>query len=746
MLTLRVSTFLGLFATLLAAQGTLADYERSIGLRGRLEPLLAGTVADIRWIGKTGTFSYSRRTVEGVEYLISDSGGNRKPAFDHKRLAEALAKATGQKVDAAKLNLVGLNVLENGKGIEFRRGDDAWFADLAEYKVNRNPQRAQFGRGPRVPELERPVASPDGKHEVFLRNYNIWLRAKAGEEKPVALSTDGSEGNYYALSANAWSPDGKKVAVYRIRPGQRRQIHMVESSPADQVQPKLKSIPYVKPGDALDLPRPVFFDVASRKQMEVDNALFANPYTMSEIQWRKDSRALHFNYNQRGHQVYRIIEVNAETGSPRAVVEETSPTFFCYYSKLFRRDIADGREVIWASERDGWNHLYLYDGVSGRVKNQITKGEWVVRSVAAVDEDKRELYFVASGMDAGKDPHLRHLFRVKFDGSGLTRLTKEEGDHHVIVSPDFQFFTDAYSRVDLAPVTALRRTSEGTLVTELGKVDGEAIAGTGWRAPEVLKAKARDGKTDIWGVLFRPSNFDASRKYPVLEYIYAGPQDSFVPKTFTPSHPMQAMAELGFVVVQMDGMGTSNRAKAFHDVSWRNIGDAGFPDRILWHKAAAAKYPWYDLDRVGIYGHSAGGQNSLGALLLHGDFYKAAASSAGCHDNRMDKMSWNEQWMSWPVGPEYAASSNVEHAHKLKGKLLLAVGELDENVDPASTMQVVNALIKAGKMFDLLVVPGAGHGLPPYYERKRSDFFVRNLLGVEPPDWNVVKAPEPEPR
>jgi dipeptidyl aminopeptidase/acylaminoacyl peptidase len=269
------------------------------------------------------------------------------------------------------------------------------------------------------------------------------------------------------------------------------------------------------------------------------------------------------------------------------------------------------------------------------------------------------------------------------------------------------------------------------------KGDISALVAAGWKPPEVFVAKGRDGLTDIWGVIYRPSSFDPARRYPVIEYIYAGPHDSYVPKSFRAFSSQQALAELGFIVSQCDGMGTSNRSKAFHDVCWKNIADAGFPDRILWHKAVAAKDPSYDITRVGIYGNSAGGQNTLAGLLFHPEFYKAGVSSCGCHDNRMDKIWWNEQWMGWPLGPEYAASSNVDNAAKLQGKLLLIVGEMDTNVDPASTMQVVNALIKANKVFDLLVIPGAGHGMGGAYgERKMYDFFVRNLLGAEPPNWN----------
>jgi dipeptidyl aminopeptidase/acylaminoacyl peptidase len=303
-----------------------------------------------------------------------------------------------------------------------------------------------------------------------------------------------------------------------------------------------------------------------------------------------------------------------------------------------------------------------------------------------------------------------------------------------------KYYVDTWSRVDLPTVSQLRRTSDLKPIMDLESGEMDELLKTGWRPPEVFTAMGRDGKTDIWGVIVRPTNFDPMKKYPVIEYIYAGPQGSFVPKTFSAQIQIQSLAELGFIVVQIDGMGTSNRSKAFHDVAWKNLGDAGFPDRILWHKAVAAKYPYYDITRVGIYGNSAGGQNSLGGMLFHPEFYKVCVSSCGCHDNRMDKIWWNEQWMGWPLGPEYAASSNVDNASKLQGKLLLIVGEMDPNVDPASTMQVVNALVKANKTFDLLVIPGGGHGFGGSYgERKRNDFFVHHLLGAEPPDWNTME-------
>jgi dipeptidyl aminopeptidase/acylaminoacyl peptidase len=303
------------------------------------------------------------------------------------------------------------------------------------------------------------------------------------------------------------------------------------------------------------------------------------------------------------------------------------------------------------------------------------------------------------------------------------------------------YYVDTWSRVDLAPVSQLRRTGDSRPVMELERGDISALLSAGWRPPESFMALGRDGKTDIWGNIYRPVNFDASKKYPVVESIYAGPQGSFVPKRF--SVATQALTELGFIVVQIDGMGTNNRSKAFHDVAFKNLGDAGFADRILWHKSVAAKYPYYDISRVGVFGTSAGGQNSLGALLFHPEFYKVAVSNSGCHDNRMDKIWWNEQWMSWPIGPEYAASSNVDNAGNLQGRLLLVYGELDTNVDPSSTLQVANALIKANKNFDLLAVPGGGHGAGgAYYQRLMQDFFVHHLLAVEPPDWNKIDRRE----
>lgn len=754
-LSFTAITLLMLLPAAAAAQGILADYQRATGLRERYENLAINVPGPATWIEKTNRFWYRRSVKDGNEFVMVDADTQQKrPAFDHEKLAASLSKETGNKYTAVTLPFNTLTFVSDEKAIEASFEGARWTCSLSDYTCKKGEPagggpRPPFSCGPPTPD-DKPVVSPDKKWEAIVNNYNIAVR-EAGKKALTPLSTDGSEGDCYQLSSIAWSPDSTKLAVYRVKPGYRREVHYVESSPEDQVQPKHSSRFYAKPGDVLDLEQPVIFHLDTKKPLHIDNALFPNAYDVSRLEWRKDSRAVTFEYNQRGHQVYRVIEVEAATGRTRAVISEEPKTFFNYRQanasqsdsgKKYRYDIQDGQEVIWMSERDGWNHLYLYDGATGAVKNQITKGEWPVRGVVKVDEEKRQIWFSASGMSPGKDPYFLHYYRINVDGTGLTTLTTVDANHNASFSTDMKYYVDTYSRVDTAPVSELRRTSDSTLVTVLDRGDITELVKAGWKPPEVFVAKGRDGTTDIWGVIFRPTTFDPSKKYPVIENIYAGPQGSFVPKSFSAYSQMQAQAELGFIVVQIDGMGTSNRSKAFHDLAWKDLGDAGFPDRILWHKAVAAKYPSYDITRVGIYGTSAGGQNSLGALLFHPEFYKVAVSAAGCHDNRMDKIWWNEQWMGWPIGPEYDASSNVVNAHRLQGKVLLVVGELDTNVDPSSTMQVVNALIKANKTFDLLVIPGAGHGPGGAYgERKRYDFFVQHLLGAAPPAWNEIATP-----
>jgi len=576
---------------LVSGQVTKADYERATGLRAKLQPLALNIVDRGGWLGKTPRYWYRKSVAGGSEYWIADAATLAKTiAFDHAKLAAALATATGEKVEPLNLPFFTVTFGADGKSVQFAAAGARWTCDLGTYAVKKlegpGPRGPRGGgmtmweRGPAPEAASREAkTSPDGKWEAFVRNYNVCLRDKATKAETI-LSRDGSEGDYYTYESLRWAPDSKRLVSLRLRRGYHRVIQYVESSPADQLQPKYHTREYAKPGDAIDIERPVLFLVESKARIEIDEALFPNPY----------------------------------------------------------------------------------------------EGEWVVRSVDKVDETARQVYFQASGVIPGQDPYFTHAFRVNFDGADLVRLTEGEGNHSVAYSSDNAFFVDTWSRVDLAPTTEVRRVADRTAVMTVEKGDISGLLKAGWNAPEVFVAKARDGKTDIWGVVVRPMSFDPRKTYPVIEYIYAGPQGSFVPKSF------QA------------------------------------------------------------YGNSAGGQNALGGLLFHPDFYKAGVASCGCHDNRMDKMWWNEQWMGWPLGPEYAASSNVDNAGKLQGRLLLIVGEMDTNVDPASTMQVVNALIKADKVFDLLVIPGGGHGMGGAYgERKMYDFFVRSLLGGEPPNWNAAK-------
>jgi dipeptidyl aminopeptidase/acylaminoacyl peptidase len=585
--------------------------------------------------------------------------------------------------------------------------------------------------------------SPDGKWTAVVKEFNVYLRDADGND--TQLTKDGKDG--FAYGRLNWSPDSKTLVAFRVEPGDRKEVYLIESSPPGGGRAVMTSRPYALPGDTFASYELHVFDIENKKELPVKEPkiTLATNFDSPRLRWAKDGRTFSFQKTERGHQRFRLIEVDARTGKSRDLIDEKTDTFIWtahtenvgvpIVSWLQKTD-----EIVYVSEKSGWRHLYLIDAKTGKETNAITSGEYVVRSVERIDEEKRQVWFRASGKNPDQDPYFVHSYRVNFDGTGLVALTEGNGTHTVAFSPNRKYLIDTYSRVDAPPVTELRRADDGKLVTKLEEADVTELKARGVAPMEVFTAKGRDGKTDIWGVITRPRNFDASKKYPVIESIYAGPQGSFVPKSFSAFNRYSALADLGFIVVQIDGMGTANRSKAFHDVCWKNLKDAGFPDRILWHKAVAAKYPYYDISRVGVYGTSAGGQNAMGALLFAGDFYKAAVAACGCHDNRMDKASWNEQWMGYPVGPQYAASSNVDNAKNLTGKLLLIVGEKDTNVPPESTMRVVDALIKAGKDFDLLVVPGMGHSNGGQYgTRRMNDFFVRHLQGVEPPDRNLGK-------
>ena len=609
------------------------------------------------------------------------------------------------------------------------------------------PPRPRFGRPHERHWMEvdeekeaRPVISPDGKSEAWIEGHNLVMHAagRPYSEKKV-LSQDGTIGCYYSNQL-LWSPDSRYIFVCKRTPVEKRYVYYVETSPPNQLQPILHRQEYAKPGDALPQRIPVIFDTQTGQRMEGSTVLCPHQYELGSFEWSHDSREVTMEYNERGHKIYRVLAMNAQSGEMRTIIEESASTFV-NYTRHFRHNLTDRRQIIWMSERDNWNHLYLYDMDKGSVVRQITKGEWCVREVIHVDEKNGLIYFAASGMEKGEDPYFVRYYRIGIDGRGLRCLTPTTGQHEARFSKDFRYMTDTWSMVDQAPVTVLRDASDGTLLDTIEVADISRLLANGWKAPEVFVAKGRDGKTDMWGIIQRPTNFAPSRRYPVIEYIYSGPGSAYTPKSFAPYNwNMTPLAELGFIVVQLDAMGTSWRGKKFEEVCYKNLQDAGLPDRKLWIQSAARRYPYMDADNVGIFGASAGGQESTTAVLLHGDFYKAAYSSCGCHDNRMDKIWWNEQWMGYPVDSSYVESSNVYHASKLKRPLMLVVGEMDDNVDPASTYQLVDALVKAGKDFELVVLPGVHHTMGERYgEHKRFDFFVRHLLHQTPPLWEDIK-------
>ena len=727
------------------AQGTIEDYNRAYELRSRYAGKVFYDRVSPHWVKGTNQFWYIRNTPLGDEYVKVDAvKAERIALFPQEKLAGQLRQHTGADVDAMRLPIRGVRMNQSMDTLRFEYQGKYWRYALPTNRLDTEgiipsprPQRHWM-----EVDDERggaPVTSPDGKWIAYIKNDNVYAKElPSGKEK--ALSIDGTPGNYYS-SYIRWSPDSKKVAACRIRPAKKRYVYYVESSPADQLQPRLHKQEYAKPGDELPFKVPGIFHVETGQRLIPSTALFSNQYDLSAPQWNADSQGITFEFNERGHKVYRILEMSADNGSVRPLIEEKEEKYV-NYPRIFRHYLSDGRRIIWSSERDNYNHLYLYDRTTARPLCQITKGEWYVREVQYVDEANELIYFSANGMNKKEDPYLIHYYRIGFDGKGLTALTPEEGMHRAYYSPDHRYLTDTYSLVNKAPVTVLRDARDGRILMTLEQTDTSRLIEAGWKAPEVFTAKGRDGKTDMWGLIYRPTNFDASRKYPVIEYIYSGPGDQYVPKTFLPYNSwMTSLAELGFIVVQVDGMTTSFRSKRFEEVCYKNLKDAGLPDHMAWIKAAAQKYPYMDIDRVGIFGCSAGGQESTTAVLLHPEFYKAAYSACGCHDNRMDKIWWNELWMGYPVDEAYKACSNVENAHLLSRPLMLVVGELDDNVDPASTMQVANALIKAGKDFELVVIPGAHHTMGEAFgEHKRYDFFVRNLLKVVPPAWNEVKA------
>lgn len=748
-----------------SAQGTLEDYKRAEALlpwsaeklffSGNVEPSFINDDDD--------AFIYRSSTREAERFILVDPTANtRAPAFDHARLARALRAADRKEYDAAHLELRHVEFLDGRTKIRFMLDQAAWICDLNLYVCSKTEHP-----GPAAHEL----ASPDGRWIAYLKDHNVFVRSTVDGEV-VQLSHDGRESYDYGredytpdfvlkdsekpepprISA-IWSPDSRKLFTYRTDHRQTGPTYVLQSVvPNGGMRTQLHAYPYPLPGDeTLPTLEPVVFDVEQRKQTDIAaRPLFAPlmSWRLPRGFWTEDSKKVYFIDMMRGYKAGYLIEADANTGQARRIIEERSVVLVDHNVQLLAL-IDNGEQILWSSERDGWNHLYLYDGRTGKLLRQVTKGQWPVREVVHVDEQNRVVYFTAGGREAG-DPYLRRLYRISLDGTGLKLLTPEDADHDVTMSPTGRFFIDVYSKVNTAPVAVLRRSSDGEVVQVLETGDLEQLLASGWRFPEPFRAKAADGKTSVYGVLFKPVNFDPSQEYPIIENIYSGPHWFNTPKRFPmsrresrPFFTSQSVANLGFIVMVMDGRGQNARGTAFRNHQYRNLADAGLEDRIAAMKQLAERHDYIDIRRVGIFGYSAGGYAAARAMLSHPEFYKVGVSSAGNHDHRMDKLSWNERWMGYPVGEHYHEQSNVTHAAQLQGKLLLTYGDLDTNVPPASTLKLVHALIEANKDFDLLVFPNRGHYLEedPYFIRRRWDYFVEHLLDVDPPPFYEVKKP-----
>jgi dipeptidyl aminopeptidase/acylaminoacyl peptidase len=768
-------------ALLPASPGAEDRIQRALAFPGRTENRVFRDEVDARWLPDGGSFWYRVRTGPGTHEFVwiqaetgerrasAEFGGLGLPEAEERRASGAgteprPTRETGPAtvvrfrnlldapVDLFWLNFEGRRIPYGSLGAGGEREQPTYAGHVwlvarktgdvvAVLEAEARPQTilldAAGGASAVAPEEPpRPDGlSPDRRWQARVTKGRVEVRSVGETEGAWTAPEVGPRPAVPFHGPVSWAPDGSAFVAWQAEPVPERRVTLVASSPEEGLQPERVEFGYRKPGDALPQPVPVIFRVRDGRWsgLGVDAAMFTPAFTESpwlEVTWAPDGREFYVDHNRRGHQLYRVLAVAVADGSVRTVAEERSETFVHYSGKTWRHWSHASGDLLWMSERDGWCHLYRIGIADGAVRNRITAGAWPVREVLHVDEEAREVWFLASGLREGEDPYHRHLCRIGWDGNGFVRLTEGDGDHEISFSPDRRWFVDAWSRADHPPVHELRRSGDGSLVAVLERADASALLATGWTMPERFVAKGRDGVTDIHGILVKPSDFDPSRRYPVVEEIYAGPHGAFVPKRFGRLPRQHQVAELGCVVVQIDGMGTNHRGKAFHDVAWRNLKDAGFPDRIAWMRAAAADRPWMDLGRVGIYGGSAGGQNAMRALLDHHDFYRVAVADCGCHDNRMDKIWWNEQWLGWPVGDQYRANSNLEDAAKLEGRLLLVVGELDRNVDPASTVQVVGALQRAGKTFDYMPIIGAGHGAAetPYGIRLRLEYLWKHLV------------------
>ncbi len=760
------------------AQGTRNDYARAERFLGpNAQELVLDDAVQPHWIGPD-RFWYRNRGADGYDFLMVDATtGIREPAFDQVRLAAALSVAADTSYDPRVLPFRVIRFVDSGRAVRFSVGRKRqWTCNITTYVCV----------GPDTVPLDdvTRVASPDGKWVAFTRDENLWVRNVAtGRE--TALTTDGAPDDGYAQPTGCcaqvtnivqhrpprpvlvWSPDSRYIATYKMDQRHVRLMYLLETkSPA----PVLHSYRYALPGDSV-IPRydMYVFDVAAHRGVKVDRPpqpavnttccwLTTRDSVFKDVKWAPTSDHLFMTYGHRGYHQLDLLDVDPRTGAARTVLTEKSPTFI--ETNLASggipdwRPLAHGRQVIWFSERDGWAHLYLYDARTGRLEHRITSGAWTVGDVLRVDETGGWVYFTARGREPGRDPYFRFLYRIHLDGTGMQLLTPENADHDVSFAPSGNEFLDNYSRLDATPVTVVRR-ADGTLVHEVQRADASRLYAIGWKPPTPFTVKARDGETNIYGLLYRPSNFDPHRRYPIIDYIYPGPQVGPIgDRTFASAlrSGNGALAELGFFVVEIDAMGTPFRSKAFHDTYYGNMGDNGIPDLVAAIKQLGIRYPQIDLDRVGIYGHSGGGFSSTDAMLRYPDFFKVAVSRAGNHDNRSYDYTWGEKYQGLLVKTSdstdnYDSQANQRLAGNLKGKLLIMYGTMDDNVNPVNSLLLINALIKANKNFDLLVLPNRNHGFgsEPYVIRRTWDYFVQNLLGVTPPEGITLHVPDRGP-
>jgi dipeptidyl-peptidase-4 len=739
---------------------TPADYARAEKFMGyNTEPLVYHAIRPA-WSGGERLW-YRDTSADGKQFVVFDPATLKKePAFDNAKLAAALSSAAGKTYEAGKLPFNSIEILADGQSVSFTAGARRFDCDRqgSQCTVRKgNAPASAFGRS--------DALSPDKKQTAFIRDYNLWVR-EVSSGKETQLTIDGIKDFSYALD-NAgwiksdraivlWSPDSKKIATFQQDQRNVGEMYLVQTMVG---HPTLQAWKYPLPGDEnVAMIQRVIIDVDTprvvRLQMPPDqhrstlcDHVVCRGSDWADVEWSPDSSQLAFVSTSRDHKQETLRIADAATGAVRDVMEERAETQYESGQGMVNwRYLPGSGEIIWYSERSNWGHLYLYDLATGKLKNQITSGEFTVTELLRVDEKSRTLYFMANGREKNRQPYFAHLYRVRFDGSSLTLLTPEDANHTVTFSPSGRYFVDSYSKPDVPPVTVLRDT-DGKLLETLERTDISKLLAEGWQPPQPISVKARDGSTDLYGLLFKPSNLDPQKKYPIVNYIYPGPQGGSVGSwSFSAARlDAQALAELGFVVVMIEGMGNPGRSKSFHDFYYGNMGDNTLPDQITGMRQLAQRYPWIDIERVGIWGHSGGGYAAADAMFRYPDFFKVGISEAGNHDNREYEDDWGERYQGLlhkaGSGTNYDDQANQSLAKNLKGHLLLAHGTLDNNVPPYNTLLVVNELIKANKDFDLLMLPNRHHGFAaePYMVRRRWDYYVRYLMGAEPPKEYEMK-------